>query len=217
MKGRGMLSALWWVFAAAVVAYFATRWTDIDNHTLDCITKTFPVSLLSLICWLAARQAFAPLPIALALSAAGDLAGEEHKFILQIALFAVAHIFFAVHFLRSTRFDTKAWLGIFSVVAICALLGWRIVPSISDPTIQIACASYIFIIGIMASSTMAHRSPLRAWYIVAAALFVVSDSTIAWNRFVERIPYAGVIIMSTYFAAQYLFARLYVKESLRKA
>lgn len=215
--GRGVISVLWWVFAASVVAYFTTRWADINNHTFDCITKTLPVALLSYICYLAARRPFAPLSIALALSAAGDWAGEEHKFILQIALFAVAHIFFAVHFLRSTRFDTKALLGTLAVAIVCAILGWRIVPAISDSTIQIACSSYIFIIGIMASSTMVHRSPLRPWYIVAAALFVISDSTIAWNRFVERIPYAGMIIMSTYFAAQYLFARLYVKESLRKA
>jgi uncharacterized membrane protein YhhN len=39
-----------------------------------------------------------------------------------------------------------------------------------------------------------------------AALFVVSDSVLAWGRFVRRHRYGQVIVLSTYFAAQWLIA-----------
>ena len=42
----------------------------------------------------------------------------------------------------------------------------------------------------------------------AALLFVLSDSMIGWNRFVEPLPDADPLVMGTYYAAQYLFALL---------
>lgn len=51
----------------------------------------------------------------------------------------------------------------------------------------------------------------------AALLFVFSDATIAWNKFVEPLPDATLRIMSTYYAAQYLFALLALAASSRKA
>jgi len=60
-----------------------------------------------------------------------------------------------------------------------------------------------------------------AWSVVSLAalalLFVFSDATIAWNKFVEPLPDATLRIMSTYYAAQYLFALLALAASSRKA
>ena len=53
--------------------------------------------------------------------------------------------------------------------------------------------------------------------VLAALLFVFSDATIAWNKFVEPLPDATLRIMSTYYAAQYLFALLALAASSRKA
>ncbi len=70
----------------------------------------------------------------------------------------------------------------------------------------------MIIIGTMAATTFAINSRYRALYVIAALLFVFSDSCIAWNKFVEHFAGAGVVIMSTYFVAQGLFAWLAAKE-----
>lgn len=68
----------------------------------------------------------------------------------------------------------------------------------------------------MTAAATLQRCPLKWFYAVAALIFMASDATIAFNKFVGHIPNAGVIIMATYFAAQYIFARLYIEEQFRK-
>lgn len=38
-----------------------------------------------------------------------------------------------------------------------------------------------------------------------AVLFTISDGVLAWNTFVHSLPFAHIVIMSTYYAAQLLF------------
>jgi len=40
--------------------------------------------------------------------------------------------------------------------------------------------------------------------VIGAAFFVISDSLIALNRFVFKIQYSGLLIMVTYYVAQFL-------------
>ncbi|MBQ5854344.1 MAG: lysoplasmalogenase, partial [Alistipes sp.] len=63
-----------------------------------------------------------------------------------------------------------------------------------------------------AAVTLNIESKHRVWYIVAALLFVFSDSCIAWNKFIARFDYAGLAIMTTYFTAQFIFANLALRE-----
>jgi len=60
----------------------------------------------------------------------------------------------------------------------------------------------------MLLSVLFYRGRYAPGFRVAALLFVFSDATIAWNKFVEPLPDATLRIMSTYYAAQYLFALL---------
>lgn len=39
-----------------------------------------------------------------------------------------------------------------------------------------------------------------------AVLFLVSDSALAWDRFVRPLPYRDALVMATYFGAQFCFA-----------
>lgn len=45
------------------------------------------------------------------------------------------------------------------------------------------------------------------WAAAGSLLFVASDTVLAWNMFVEAVPYSGVLIMTTYYGAQLLIAR----------
>lgn len=62
---------------------------------------------------------------------------------------------------------------------------------------------YIAVIGAMGWSAIMTRNVLA---IVGALLFMASDSILAWNKFVGDVPLSGILIMSTYFAAQLFIA-----------
>ena len=180
------------LFVAAVALYFGRGVFGCNSWLWLDITKALPVALLGVTTWLYGGNKL--LPIAMLLSAAGDIAGEHGEFIYQIALFAVAHICFIAYFCRKASFKRE------------------IISNIDHTAFRIACSIYMLIIGSMAAVTLFIDSPRRWYYTAAALIFVFSDSCIAWNKFVEKFAYAGITIMATYFLAQLIFANLYLKE-----
>lgn len=198
-------------YILCVSLYFCRSLFDIDSRLWLDVTKVLPVSFLFVVSWLSGGNKL--LPIALLLSAIGDFAGEEHHFIWQIAMFAMAHIAFICYFVRRAHIDKLAKILIPLWVVILIPLGVYVLVNIGSLTMMVACSVYMLLIGSMAAATMAIKSPYRWWYIVAALIFVLSDYCIAWNKFVEHFSYAGVVIMSTYFAAQFILSLLYQIDS----
>ena len=47
------------------------------------------------------------------------------------------------------------------------------------------------------------NKPANDMFVFGALMFVLSDSLLAINKFLEPLPYAGISIMLTYCAAQY--------------
>jgi uncharacterized membrane protein YhhN len=47
----------------------------------------------------------------------------------------------------------------------------------------------------------------RRQFVTGALFFVVSDSLLAINKFYQAFPFAGLLIMLTYCAAQYFIVR----------
>ena len=181
------------------------------NHWLWMdFTKALPVAFLGITTWFGGGNKL--LPIALLLSACGDIAGEHGELLWQIGFFAAAHIAFITYFIRFAKVTGNRVAAIVLWSIVMLLFGGFIVSNISNIVIAIACAIYILIIGSMVGSTILIESKYRWLYIVAALIFVISDSCIAWNRFVHRFDGAGLAIMLTYFAAQIIFATLYLKE-----
>ncbi len=200
------------LFAALVVAYFSCPALGFDGQLMRDLVKTSPVLFLCLATLIGGWRSRGVLPLALLFSACGDLAGEHKEFILQIAMFAIAHIAYFVHFVRRATIDRTS-VALWSILGVMVVaLGVIVISHISKPTEAVACSIYIVIIATMAGSAIACRSPYRAWNIAAALLFIFSDSCIAINRFVEHISHAGLLIMTTYFTAQYIFAAAYLKE-----
>lgn len=198
------------LFVAAVALYFSRGVFGCNSWLWLDITKALPVALLGVTTWLYGSNKL--LPIAMLLSAAGDIAGEHGEFIYQIALFAVAHICFIAYFCRKASFKRERLWQLALWCVILVLFGGFIISNIDHTAFRIACSIYMLIIGSMAAVTLFIDSP-RWWYYTAAALiFVFSDSCIAWNKFVEKFAYAGITIMATYFLAQLIFANLYLKE-----
>lgn len=198
------------LFVAAVALYFSRGVFGCNSWLWLDITKALPVALLGVTTWLYGDNKL--LPIAMLLSAAGDIAGEHGEFIYQIALFAVAHICFIAYFCRKASFKRERLWQLALWCVILVLFGGFIISNIDHTAFRIACSIYMLIIGSMAAVTLFIDSPRRWYYTAAALIFVFSDSCIAWNKFVEKFAYAGITIMATYFLAQLIFANLYLKE-----
>ena len=208
VSGRAMTAG----YAVLVAAYFLNYAFGGDSQAIDDAVKVAPVLLLCTATWLAGGRGWQLLPLALLFSAAGDLAGEHRLFLWQVGFFWKAHAVYAIYFLRRAHIDRAGIILTVMLAGAGISLGAVILPHIASVAERIACGAYMTVISTMAVSAILRRGAWRWFGVAAALLFMFSDSCIAWNRFVERIPHAGVWIMTTYFAAQYIFARIYVQE-----
>jgi uncharacterized membrane protein YhhN len=76
-----------------------------------------------------------------------------------------------------------------------------IAPGAPAGIVRIGVCIYAVVISTMLVAGMLQRSTL---YALGALLFVFSDFILAWNRFVEPVPYRDYLVLVSYFLAQYL-------------
>lgn len=151
--------------------------------------------------------------VALFFSAMGDLAGTCGNFLAQMGSFAVAHIFyiwfFGRRYLTKVEHDRKLTAkakGYLSMILVCvagllAVAFGKIVPAAPEGVIRIGVGVYAVLISGMLLAGLLQRSTL---YALGAVLFVFSDFILAWNKFIEPIPYRDYLVLVTYFLAQWL-------------
>lgn len=150
---------------------------------------------------------------ALFFSALGDWFGTCGSFLPQMGSFAVAHVFyiwfFVKRYLAKVEHDrklsrkAKGYLAVISVcVAIILAIAFvKIVPCAPEGIIRTGVSIYAVIISAMLMGGLMQRSTLFA---LGSVLFVFSDFILAWNKFVEPVPYRDYLVLGTYFVAQWL-------------
>lgn len=171
---------------------------------------TIPVATLALASlWLCPWQ----ITLALLFSAIGDYFGSCENFIGQMGSFALAHVWFIIYFIdryfKKVEHDKKLTAkakGFLAIAAFCtaALLAtafFKIAPGAEPGIIKTGVCIYACLIGLMMFTAMLQRSSLFA---LGAILFVFSDLILAWNMFVEPVPYRRYMVIIPYFAAQWL-------------
>ena len=154
------------------------------------------------------------IPLALLASAAGDWAGAEGNFIIQVAFFAVAHLFYISDFtprIKRLERGKVAWATLFTIGMLC-FLGY-VMTHIEGNMEFYAVWIYGIIIASMGVTALLQTRVRKALYVIAAVLFIVSDSFIAYGKFVEPIPDGNTWVMTTYYAAQGLFMYLCLRRS----
>jgi uncharacterized membrane protein YhhN len=142
-------------------------------------------------------------------SLAGDvfLMLPSDQFVPGLASFLIAHLFYITAFRSGITGFGPARLALpFCGYGLAAF--WILSPVIGE--LKLPVIAYLLVILIMAWqaavrwNAMRDRSCLFAF--AGALLFVISDSVLAYNRFHTRFLVAEALIMSTYFAAQWLIA-----------
>lgn len=127
-------------------------------------------------------------------------------FIVGLSAFLIGHLFYISAFLNNWRFS---WLRLASILPIAAYSIWigrEIVLSLvakGESSLIFPVICYIIVISLMGwTAIMTGNVPT----IIGGLLFVISDSLLSWNLFIEDITFSGPMIMLTYYTAQYLIA-----------
>ena len=188
------------------VFFILTLYYFIAEHSSWFIAM--PALFLGLATLAHSRQGGWAIPAALFLSSIGDYQGSEHNFILQVLFFALAHICYIIDFMPKRKLSKGnkilACVPFIYAVAFLALLASHMTHAIEIAAVII----YAMIIATMGASALVFEIKHKWWYVVAALLFIFSDSVIVYNKYIEHIPNASLWIMTTYYAAQGLFATL---------
>jgi uncharacterized membrane protein YhhN len=145
----------------------------------------------------------------LVFSLAGDvfLMLPSDRFIAGLVSFLVAHLFYIAAFTSGTGFGLS-WRAL-----PCAIYGFLmfsiLLPHLGKMKLPVAV--YMVVILVMAWQAWErwHQTGQSAALLafLGAVLFVISDSALAVNRFRGQYSSAQALILSTYFAAQWLIAR----------
>lgn len=181
--------------------------------------------------------------MAIVFSILGDIAGEFKQIpdaataalMIQLFLFAVAQVGYTLSFIRYTSINAEpqadgvglcnnrklerackiALLALFTVYALFVLDTLYIPISKHGPVLLTFSVLYILLILLTAYFSVFQRRRHQWYFVLGAILFVFSDSIVGINAFTDPIPYSGVIIMTTYFAAQYLLNISHIKYSIK--
>lgn len=146
---------------------------------------------------------------ALCCSMAGDLflmlPGDQ--FVFGLLSFLIAHLFYIAAFRTRPSGLSAAWCGL-ACVAYGSLMLWFLFPYLGDMKLPVSI--YLVVILLMAwqalSRCVAKRHPRAVLAALGAILFVASDSMIAISRFYGRFRLSDLLILATYFVAQWLIA-----------
>lgn len=148
------------------------------------------------------------LVFALFFSGCGDLLLAFDMFIFGVAAFLLAQFSYAVLFRQYWKGLHQRWqLSVVLLICITAML-WLLLPKLGN--LQLPVMAYL--VAISAMGLLAVQSSLAMrWAVLGALVFIISDSLIAINKFVYPLPFEGVLIMSTYYAAQFMLITGLVK------
>jgi uncharacterized membrane protein YhhN len=147
--------------------------------------------------------------IGLVFSLAGDvfLMLPRDRFIAGLASFLVAHLFYVAAFApRPPGLAAPAVLV--ALLLYGAVLMRALWPRLGPLRVPVAVyAAALLAMAWQAAERWAVLGTTPALLAaVGAGLFVVSDSVLAWERFVRRVRHGQAVVLGTYFAAQWLIA-----------
>ncbi len=170
--------------------------------------------------------------LAFLFSCTGDAMGAYGSFFGQMGYFAAAHVMLIWAFaerlwkwrIQRQKFvgknsdkkgvvpqkggaeyfwDSWSWKALVGLTVAAALVFAfvLVIPKAPDAALQVGCGVYAVLIAAMFVLSLMQRSPLFA---VGAALFLISDMILSWNKFVGPVTAERWLIMVPYYLGQLL-------------
>ncbi len=142
----------------------------------------------------------------LGFSAIGDafLMLASDRFVLGLVSFLLAHVCYLWAFTCSAHFAVRrtpfvVW-GLFGVIAVCWL--WPGVPSPLRIPVVLYSATLLAMAAQGAALALSRRTAAAIAVAFGGALFAVSDTVLAMQRFGHPVERGRLIVLGTYFVAQ---------------
>lgn len=145
--------------------------------------------------------------LALILSGTGDvlLAIEfSNSFVFGLGAFLCAHVVYIYLFARFTG-KTHAMLKLAGCAIVLLYAAFMLTKVLPEQTVmRVAVMCYLSVISFMTIVAIWCAKSTTKFLVLGAAIFVISDSFIAWNMFHSPIAHNSYWVMSTYYLAQLL-------------
>jgi uncharacterized membrane protein YhhN len=201
--------------ASALLAIAGNPWA-LDQRALLFVFK--PLTTLLIIAHASRRGIETPnarrfVLAGLWFSLGGDVAllWPQQGFVPGLVAFLIAHMLYIVAFTREHRFAAQpAALAAYALIAgtILAFLWGHIPAALRIPVALYvlaltAMAAQAAVVGLLAQGDNVRRA---RGLLLGGALFMASDAVLAVNRFALPVPAAGLWILASYWAAQWLIA-----------
>ena len=148
--------------------------------------------------------------LALFFSACGDVAGNingDAQFLKMMLSFAVAHVFYIISFARHASPAAGKWKKAAETLILAAyvtVFGLLLFPKIEDTVLKAGCFCYMALIGSSCLTAILQERQGRRLMIIGVALFIISDSLLVAGKFLGPVPCRRLLVMGTYYAAQFL-------------
>lgn len=151
---------------------------------------------------------------------AGDVVLELSKnndslFIVGLVCFLLAHIMYLIVFfltpgknsILNNRFYLLIPVLIYGVILVSCLYA-----DLAGMRLPVILYTIVILSMLAGALNRIEKVKKVSFYLVLAGaiLFVISDSVIAFNKFVHQFDSSGIVIMSTYVIAQYLIVAGYI-------
>ena len=199
----------------AIVAVFSEQlpWPIASEGIAYKVAKLGAMVFLMLT--LVTHQRFAAQPrnlrwlvlCAWASSIAGDafLAWSGY-FIQGLASFLTAHILYCILFVKSGQTKWNVALALPLVLFGAGMATWLIasggVAGGLIPPVLLYLIEILTMAMYAAARYKSDPTPENRTVLIGALFFVVSDSLLAVNKFIQPLPYSGVLVLGTYYSAQ---------------
>lgn len=151
------------------------------------------------------------LAAGLSLSLAGDIAlmfPGPRWFLAGLVSFLLAHLAYLAAFWPALRWNAGSALRLAPYLLVMAALFHLIRPGLGGMTRPVAV--YFTGLGLMAWAALERAAALQTWPAWAAALggalFALSDSALAYEKFRRPFPAARLVVLAAYWSAQWLIA-----------
>ncbi len=197
------------VIVYSVLSLISVYSAQKEKHLLYKRFKTAPIALLIGYLLFSGISDDYSLFILLALifSFAGDIFLLKEKYFLYgVVAFLVSHLFYFKAFINESG---EINILLFLPVLFFSIGYFLTIRKSLKRKMIIPIGFYVTVISLMLWSALnlfLMNGGEKALYIlIAAILFTVSDSVLAWNKFVKNFSFAQSIILPTYYAAQLLF------------
>ena len=125
-------------------------------------------------------------------------------FMLGLGSFLLAHIAYIVSFIKFKKVITYPAITSLVVVFIIYTLVLMYVLWSGLGQMKIPVVIYAIVLTLMGITGVVHNIRVNILPVIGVVLFIISDSLIAYTKFVGPLYVSGLLIMATYIMAQFL-------------